>query len=77
VDRTRPEEIAEAERLNDRLVKRAIAMGGTSTGEHGIGSGKMQYLEAEHGAAGVDVMRALKRALDPHDIMNPGKIVAL
>jgi D-lactate dehydrogenase (cytochrome) len=77
VDRTRPEEIAEAERLNDRLVKRAIAMGGTSTGEHGIGSGKIQYLEAEHGAAGVDVMRMLKRALDPHDIMNPGKIVAL
>jgi D-lactate dehydrogenase (cytochrome) len=77
VDRTRPEEIAEAERLNDRLVRRAIAMGGTSTGEHGIGSGKIQYLEAEHGAAGVDVMRMLKRALDPHDIMNPGKIVAL
>jgi D-lactate dehydrogenase (cytochrome) len=77
VDRTRPEEIAEAERLNDRLVRRAIAMGGTSTGEHGIGSGKMQYLEAEHGATGVDVMRMLKRALDPHDIMNPGKIVAL
>lgn len=77
MDRTRPEEIAEAERLNDRLVRRAIAMGGTSTGEHGIGSGKMQYLEAEHGAVGVDVMRMLKRTLDPHDIMNPGKIVAL
>ena len=76
VDRNRPEEIAEAERLNDRLVKRAIAMGGTSTGEHGIGSGKMKYLQAEHGAEGVEFMRLLKRSIDPNNIMNPGKIVS-
>jgi len=75
VDREQPEEIAEAERLNDRLVKRAIAMGGTCTGEHGIGSGKMKYLQAEHGEEGVDLMRILKHAVDPKNIMNPGKIV--
>jgi len=75
VDRDDPKEIAEAERLNDRLVRRAISMGGTSTGEHGIGSGKIGYLEVEHGREGVDLMRALKRAIDPQNIMNPGKIV--
>jgi D-lactate dehydrogenase (cytochrome) len=76
VDRSDPKEIAEAERLNDRLVKRAIAMGGTSTGEHGVGSGKMGYLQAEHGPEGVELMRVLKRAIDPNNIMNPGKMVA-
>jgi D-lactate dehydrogenase (cytochrome) len=77
VDRTRPEEIAEAVRLNDRLVMRAIAMGGTSTGEHGIGSGKMKYLPVEHGAEGALLMSLLKRAVDPKNIMNPGKVVAV
>jgi D-lactate dehydrogenase (cytochrome) len=69
-------ELAVARELNERLVTRALAMGGTCTGEHGVGYGKMKYLEAEHGA-GLDVMRAIKRALDPDNRMNPGKILSL
>lgn len=69
-----PREVAEAERINDRLVKRALAMDGTCTGEHGIGYGKLDFLIAEHGEA-VSVMRAIKQALDPDNILNPGKIV--
>jgi D-lactate dehydrogenase (cytochrome) len=76
VDMADAEELARARALHKRLVARALAMDGTCTGEHGVGQGKMQYLEAEHGAAALDAMRALKRALDPDDIMNPGKIVA-
>ncbi|MCU0868101.1 MAG: FAD-binding protein [Burkholderiales bacterium] len=76
IDRNNPSEVAEAERLNDRLVMRAIAMDGTCTGEHGIGLGKMKFLTAEHGEA-VSVMRDIKRALDPHGILNPGKIFTL
>jgi D-lactate dehydrogenase (cytochrome) len=67
-------ELDQARRLNERMVMRALAMGGTCTGEHGVGMGKMAFLEAEHGAA-LDVMRTLKRALDPDDRMNPGKMV--
>jgi D-lactate dehydrogenase (cytochrome) len=67
-------EIEEARQLNDRMVRRALAMGGTCSGEHGVGFGKMKYLEAEHGPA-LEVMRTLKRALDPDNRMNPGKMV--
>jgi D-lactate dehydrogenase (cytochrome) len=74
VDPDKPEEIREAQRLNDRLVERALAMDGTCTGEHGIGIGKKNYLLAEHGDA-VETMRAIKRAIDPMNIMNPGKVL--
>jgi D-lactate dehydrogenase (cytochrome) len=69
-------ELEEARRLNARMVARALAMGGTCTGEHGVGSGKMQSLIAEHGE-GVGVMREIKRALDPDGRMNPGKVIAV
>jgi D-lactate dehydrogenase (cytochrome) len=68
-------EMERAEDLNRRLVARAIEMGGTSTGEHGIGLGKLEFLQAEHGAAAVATMRAIKRALDPKGLMNPGKVI--
>ncbi len=76
INRDDPKEIAEAERLNERLVMRALAMDGTCTGEHGIGLGKMKFLIAEHGEA-VAVMRQIKKALDPQNILNPGKIFTL
>ncbi len=76
-DPEKEDELAEAKRLNVRIVERAIAMEGTCTGEHGIGHGKMKYLESEFGPAGLDVMRSLKKAMDPDGIMNPGKIVSL
>jgi D-lactate dehydrogenase (cytochrome) len=68
------DEMARAESVNERMVVRALEMGGTCTGEHGVGYGKMAFLEREHGEA-MDVMRHIKLALDPQDIMNPGKIV--
>jgi D-lactate dehydrogenase (cytochrome) len=76
IDPQKPEEIAEASHLNDRMVARALAMEGTCTGEHGIGYGKMDFMVAEHGPA-LDVMRSIKQALDPNGIMNPGKIVRI
>jgi D-lactate dehydrogenase (cytochrome) len=77
VDRADHDEVAQVEAFIERLVERALAMGGTCTGEHGVGQGKMKYLAAEHGAPALDAMRAIKRALDPLDIMNPGKIFSL
>jgi D-lactate dehydrogenase (cytochrome) len=71
-----PKEMAEAERLNQRVVHRALSLDGTCTGEHGIGCGKIDFLVAEHGEA-VSVMRAIKKAIDPDDIMNPGKIFSV
>jgi D-lactate dehydrogenase (cytochrome) len=72
-DRNNPKEMAAIETFLDRLTKRAIAMEGTCTGEHGVGQGKAKYLKAELGD-GLAVMRAMKTALDPLDILNPGKI---
>ena len=74
IDPNDPEELARARAVNDRMVLRAIALGGTSTGEHGIGYGKLEFLTAEHGEA-VAVMRQVKQALDPMNLMNPGKVV--
>jgi len=74
VDTENAEEMARAGAVNDRMVARALAAGGTCTGEHGIGYGKIEKLKAEHGEA-VSVMRQIKSALDPDNIMNPGKIL--
>jgi D-lactate dehydrogenase (cytochrome) len=71
-----PADVAKVAGFLERLAARAIAMDGTCTGEHGIGQGKMKYLRAELGH-GVDIMRQIKRALDPLDILNPGKIIPL
>jgi len=76
IDPGNPAEMETAQRLNERMVHRALAMGGTCTGEHGVGYGKIDFLEAEHGPA-VDAMRRLKRAFDPDNIMNPGKILRM
>jgi D-lactate dehydrogenase (cytochrome) len=76
-DQNDADEVRRAYDFLERLVDRALAMDGTCTGEHGVGQGKMKYLPAEHGEPALDVMRAIKRALDPLDIMNPGKIFGL
>jgi D-lactate dehydrogenase (cytochrome) len=76
VDMADADEVARAHALCERLVERSLAMDGTCTGEHGVGQGKMKYLLAEHGEPALAAMRAIKQALDPHGIMNPGKIVA-
>ena len=70
------DELKRGHDLNERLIQRTLAMGGTCTGEHGVGLGKIHFLVEEHGEA-VSVMRTLKQALDPLNIMNPGKIVKL
>ena len=74
VDTDDEEQMQRASEVNDRMVVRAIDMGGTCTGEHGVGYGKIKYLQHEHGDA-MSVMRSVKQALDPQGIMNPGKIV--
>ncbi len=76
IDPARPEELAEVEALNARIVERALAMDGTCTGEHGIGLGKQAWLLKELGEDAVAMMRTIKHALDPHDLFNPGKIFA-
>jgi D-lactate dehydrogenase (cytochrome) len=77
LDPNDPKERAVAEELNHKLVARALRLGGTCTGEHGVGLHKMGFLLDETGAGAVDMMRTIKRALDPRNIMNPGKIFSL
>ena len=76
IDPESPAELEEVKAINARLVRRALEMDGTCTGEHGIGLGKQQWLEEELGDA-VDLMRSIKRALDPANILNPGKVFQL
>jgi len=76
VDKQKPAEMLAATGLNQRLVERALALGGTCTGEHGIGLGKKDFLVQELGEA-VDIMRTIKAAIDPQNLMNPGKIFDL
>ncbi len=73
-DPSSPDEVARAHALSDKVAARAIALGGTCTGEHGIGLGKLGFMQDEHGAA-LQVMRSLKAALDPHNLLNPGKVL--
>jgi len=75
-DKNNPEEVAAIEQLNQRLIERAIAMDGTSTGEHGIGLGKKKYMPLEYGPA-LDYMKIIKKSLDPKNILNPHKIFDL
>jgi D-lactate dehydrogenase (cytochrome) len=75
IDPNAPAELEEVGEINRRLVRRALAMDGTCTGEHGIGLGKQEWLVEELGEA-VDLMRAVKQALDPRGLLNPGKIFA-
>ena len=77
LDPNDPAEIAEVERLNVLMVQRALRLSGTCTGEHGIGLHKMAYLADEAGAGAIEMMRSIKRALDPKNIMNPGKVFTL
>jgi D-lactate dehydrogenase (cytochrome) len=75
VDPHNEDEVAKAEGVNSRMVSRAIAMDGTCTGEHGVGLHKMDFLVEEHGEGAIATMRAIKHALDPKNILNPGKIL--
>jgi D-lactate dehydrogenase (cytochrome) len=74
IDPAKPEERDEAERINHRIVQRALRMGGTCSGEHGVGLHKMGFMLEEHGEDAIGVMRSIKRSLDPKNLMNPGKI---
>jgi D-lactate dehydrogenase (cytochrome) len=75
VDPANPDEMAEAERLNRRIVERALRMDGTCTGEHGVGLHKIDFLLEEHGGDAIDLMLRIKRAFDPLNILNPGKVL--
>jgi D-lactate dehydrogenase (cytochrome) len=71
------EEADKLEALNDKVIKRALALGGAASGEHGVGVGKMKHMLAEHGPFHLETQRSIKRALDPRNIMNPGKVVPM
>jgi D-lactate dehydrogenase (cytochrome) len=75
IDPDDPAELRLADEVTGRMVRRALELGGTCTGEHGVGYGKARYLPLEHGTEGVAAMRAIKAALDPEGLMNPGKIL--
>jgi D-lactate dehydrogenase (cytochrome) len=77
IDPNNAQERQIAEELNHKLVSRALALEGTCTGEHGVGLHKMDFLLTEAGVGAVDMMRGIKHALDPHNILNPGKIFRL
>jgi D-lactate dehydrogenase (cytochrome) len=77
IDPDRPEEHQRAEALNQQLVARALRLGGTCTGEHGVGLHKMGFLRTEAGDGAIGMMRSIKQALDPDNILNPGKIFSL
>ena len=70
-------EVEQVKWVNARMIDRALELGGTCTGEHGVGHGKMKYMEREHGSEAVAMMVAIKRALDPQNIMNPGKVLPM
>lgn len=70
-------EMKEVYRLNESMVANALAKGGTCTGEHGVGTGKLKYMRREHGGPAIEMMQAIKQALDPQNILNPGKTVAI
>ncbi len=76
MDPNSADELEEVTAINAKLVRRALAMDGTCTGEHGIGLGKQEWLVEELGDA-VDLMRSVKRALDPQNLLNPGKVFSL
>ncbi len=75
IDPNRPEDMAEAERLNHGIVQDALSVGGTCTGEHGVGMHKIQFMLEEHGADVIECMRAIKAVFDPNNILNPGKML--
>lgn len=70
-----PEEVAEAKEIASNMALQAIALGGTCTGEHGIGVGKKEYLKAEMGENMINLMRLIKTTVDPENILNPGKMI--
>ncbi len=68
--------LSKLHKVNDNLIRRTLQVGGTCTGEHGVGYGKMNYLQQQYGPGGVHMMRMIKQGLDPQNIMNPGKVVS-